>query len=192
MTRFYSNQISITADSGVGSTTTAKCLHTLLGISPWRWVNAGAIMRIFAKEVGLTIEEFAEYIPKHLDEKYDDKCDDMIRHFGEQDYVIFEGRLVHHFAPGAFHVRLVCDPHIRATRRASDGTHGTVDEAYQKIVDRDEMNRQRYEKLYGSEVLWSDDTFDLVLDTGVLTPDDIAHKIVEGHKEWVTQHSNKI
>ena len=51
----FKNQISITADSGVGSTTTSKVLHGHLGLSPWRWVNAGAIMRVFAKEKGMSV-----------------------------------------------------------------------------------------------------------------------------------------
>jgi cytidylate kinase len=179
------NQISITADSGVGSTTTAKRLHQHLGISPWRWVNAGAIMRIFARELGMTIEEFAVYNSSHLEEKFDERCDDMIKKFGEHDYVIFEGRLVHHFAPDAFHVRLVCDPHVRAERRAKDVPGITVDEVFQKIINRDKMNRERYEKIYGAKVLWSDNRFDLVLDTGVLSPDEIAMKIIESHKKWM-------
>lgn len=181
----FRNQISITADSGVGSTTTAKHLHTRLGISPWRWVNAGAIMRIFAKEKNLTIEEFAEYNATHLEKKYDERCDTMIRTFGEHDYVIFEGRLVHHFAPNAFHVRLVCDPKIRAERRSKDIASITVEEMYTKITERDKMNRERYEKIYGRGVLWKDAYFDLVLDTGVYTPDDIARMIIEGHTHWL-------
>jgi cytidylate kinase len=181
----FSHQISITADSGVGSTTTAKCLHKLLGISPWRWVNAGAIMRIFAQEKNISIEEFTEYNGSHPEEKYDERCDDMIRQFGEHDYVIFEGRLVHHFAPQAFHVRLVCDPQVRAERRAKDMIEYTVSQIYEKIVSRDLLNEKRYTQVYGPHVLWDDTQFDLVLDTGVYSPDEIALKIVEGHKEWV-------
>ncbi len=181
----FRNQISITADSGVGSTTTAKRLHERLGLSPWRWVNAGAIMRMFAGELHMTIEEFTVYNSTHLAEKFDERCDDMIRTFGEHDYVIFEGRLVHHFAPYAFHVRLVCNPRVRAERRARDMPGATVDDVLRKILARDELNRVRYEKIYGRDVLWTDNQFDLVLDTGVLSPDEIAVKIIEGHKKWV-------
>jgi len=179
----FTHHISITADSGVGSTTTAKKLHQILGYAPWRWVNAGAIMRIFATERGMTIEEFAAYMNDHTDEKYDERCDQMIKHFGEHDYVIFEGRLVHYFAPNAFHVRLICDPHIRAERRAQD--HGaTVQEIYEKITERDRRNTERYLKVYGPDAVWPDEKFDLVLDTGILSPDDIAEKILLGHAEW--------
>ncbi len=181
----FRNQISITADSGVGSTTTAKRLHVHLGISPWRWVNAGAIMRIFASEKGMSIDDFGTYISAHPEEKYDEQCDEMIRKFGEHDYVIFEGRLVHHFAPQAFHVRLVCDTRVRAERRTQDIPGATVDEVFEKIIVRDAMNRARYEKLYGTDVLWNDDKFNLVLDTGVLSPDDIARRIIDSHKRWV-------
>ncbi len=179
------NQISITADSGVGSTTTAKRLHSHLGISPWRWVNAGAIMRIFAAERKMSIEEFTDYITAHQEEKYDERCDDMIKKFGEHDYVIFEGRLVHHFAPHAFHVHLICNPRIRAERRSHDHPGSTPDEIFKKIIDRDQTNQKRYTVLYGSDVLWTDSQFDLVLDTGLLSPDEIAIKIIEGHSKWV-------
>jgi cytidylate kinase len=172
----------------VGSTTTARNLLTYLGLSPWRWVNAGAIMRIFAAELNLSIEEFAGYLQNHPEEKYDERCDEMIRKFGEHDYVIFEGRLVHHFAPNAFHVRLVCDPHIRAERRAKDMPEFSVEEVYKRIVDRDEANRERYKKLYGEDVIWETDQFDLVLDTGKFTPDEIAKSIVEEHKKWILEN----
>ncbi len=181
----FRNQISITADSGVGSTTTAKQLHLLLGISPWRWVNAGAIMRIFAHQLGLSIEEFAEYNSAHLEEKYDEQCDTMIQHFGEQDYVIFEGRLVHYFAPHAFHVKLICNPSIRAVRRAKDMPELKMEQILEKIVSRDAMNVKRYRKLYGDEVVWGDHAFNLVLDTGVLAPQQIAEKIIDGHIHWL-------
>jgi len=69
---YFKNHLSITADSAVGSTTTAKKLHEILGYAPWRWVNAGAIMRIFAKELGITIDEFAVYTSNHPEEKYDE------------------------------------------------------------------------------------------------------------------------
>jgi cytidylate kinase len=186
----FQNHISITADSGVGSTTTAKKLHQILGYTPWRWVNAGAIMRIFAKERGMTIEEFAAYMNEHTEEKYDERCDRMIEHFGEHDYVIFEGRLVHFFAPQAFHVRLVCDPRVRAERRAKDAGL-SVQDMYEKIVERDRRNAERYLQVYGSDCLWPDEKFDLVLDTGVLSPDTIAERILSGHAEWAKGRSLK-
>ncbi len=181
----FTHQISLTADSGVGSTTTAKVLHSMLGVSPWRWVNAGAIMRTFAAELGLSIEEFGIYNSAHPEKEHDKECDGMVRLFGEQDYVIFEGRLVHHFAPQAFHVRLVCDPEVRAQRRAKDFPNMTVEEVLRKIEERDFVNTTRYTDRYSKEVIWADSQFDLVLDTGLHTPEVIAEKILEGHKEWV-------
>lgn len=186
----YKNQISITADSGVGSTTTSKHLHSLLGVSPWRWVNAGAIMRTFANEKGMTIEEFGRYSLEHPEENIDKKCDDMIKHFAEQDYVIFEGRLVHFFAPGAFHVKLVCDPNIRAKRRAKDFPGLSREELLEKIKERDKINTERYKKVYGEDVIWDESRFDLVLDTSIMPPEEIAKKILEKHEEWLSK--NKI
>jgi len=180
----FKNQISITADSGVGSTTTSKKLLEYFGYSPYRWVNAGAIMRSFAKELGISIEEFAKHTLNTPHEKYDERCDDEIRRFGEHDYVIFEGRLVHHFAPHAFHVLLKCDPLIRAKRRAKDFPGVNESDLLDMIDKRDKANRERYSKIYGPEVLWDESKFDLVIDTGVSTPEEIVFKIVEGHKNW--------
>lgn len=178
------NQISITADSKVGSTTTSKKLHEILGYAPWRWVNAGAIMRLFADELHMTIEEFATYSNTHLEEKFDERCDQMVAHFGEHDYVISEGRLAHYFLPHAFHVRLVCDPKVRAERRSHDMPGVPLDDVYKLIVERDRLNTERYIKIYGPDVLWPNEKFDLVLDTGIDTPDVIARKILDGHAEW--------
>jgi cytidylate kinase len=57
-----------------------------------------------------------------------------------------------------------------------------------RIVDRDEANRERYKKLYGEDVIWETDQFDLVLDTGKFTPDEIAKSIVEEHKKWILEN----
>ncbi len=181
----FKNQISITADSGVGSTTTSRKFIEHMGISPWRWVNAGAIMRELAKERGMTIDEFNAYSLSHPEEKVDDLCDGMIRHFAEQDYAVFEGRLVHHFAPKAFHVLLVCPPEIRAKRRAKDFPEMTEKEIFEKIKLRDSINRERYQRIYGPDVLWDESRFDLVLDTHEFTPDEVVAKIIETHKEWL-------
>jgi cytidylate kinase len=183
----FKHQISITADSGVGSTTTSKVLHNYLGLSPWRWVNAGAIQRLFAEERGMTIEEHNQQSLKNIDEQYDEKCDGMVKYFAEQDYVLFEGRLVHHFAPEAYHVLLVCDPETRAMRRTKDFPGSTEEEILNKIRDRDEVNNKRYILKYGPDVLWSQDKFDLVLDTVQFSPDEICQKIIEGHKKWLEE-----
>jgi len=182
----FKNQISITADSGVGSTTTSRKFIEHVGISPWRWVNAGAIMRELAKERGMTIDEFNAYSLSHPEEKVDELCDNMIRHFAEHDYVVFEGRLVHYFAPSAFHVLLVCPPEVRAVRRAKDFPGITEKEIFKKIKVRDSINKERYSKIYGRDVLWEESKFDLVLDTNEFTPDEIVRKIIETHKEWIS------
>lgn len=180
------HHISITANSGVGSTTTSKKLHSILGYTPWRWVNAGGIMRMFAEERGMSIEEFSKYMLEHPEEGLDKICDDMISKFAEHDYALFEGRIVHHFTPQAFHVRLVCDPHIRAERRA-ESMGLTVPEMYKRILERDKINDDRYVQVYGREVLWDDDKFDLVLDTGKYNPDEISEMIITKYKEWLKE-----
>lgn len=143
-------------------------------------------MRVFASEAGMNIEEFAKYSASNPEEK----CDGMITYFGEQDYVIFEGRLVHHFAPHAFHVLLVCSPLLRASRRTKDFPEVPANEMLNMIAERDRLNTERYVKIYGEEVLWPKEKFDLVLDTGEFPPEKICKKIIDNHKDWLGKKIN--
>ncbi len=170
--------ITITSDAGVGGTTTLEILKRKLeGLGTRQFVSAGLIMRAFAKEKGKTIEEFVTHAKNHPEEKWDEKVDQRIAELGRNSCVVAEGRLPHIFVPNALHVLLVCSLEVRAKRRHKDLQGSKLEEVTKLIQERDRVDRARYEALYpGSN--WEPNKFDLVIDTGITNPEDVAEQIL--------------
>jgi len=188
---FFSNSITITGKTGVGTTTAMSELQKILGITPYRWVSGGGIMRGFARNMGMTIEEFTDYCSTHTKEGYDRKCDRQIERFGRQDYCIVEARLGHVFVPSAFHVLLKCNTLIRAERRKTEFLGKSVLQVVDIISKRDEYDDLRYQTLYPG-CLWPESDFDLVIDTELIPANLVDSVILGAHSEWVQRLDQKV
>lgn len=193
---YFSNQISITSLTGCGSSTTLNMLKERLKNFPYRFVSGGFIMRSIASSFrseefpnGMTIEQFAKYNREHPEDQFDLKCDQMLSQFAEQNWSIIEGRLPHIMAPHSFRVLLNCDATIRAERRrAQKYPEMSVEEVLQLIEKRDNDDNARYEKLYPG-CLWPDSDYDLVIDTGKFSPDQVVEKIIDEHTKWANENT---
>lgn len=184
---FFSDVITITSQTGVGSSTTLKLMRTALSNDGRkRFISGGAIMRSFAESRGMTIYDFAAYNAKHPDQGYDLKCDTEIRGYGSQNHTVIEGRLPHVFAPHGYHVKLVCPTDVRAGRRKKDKEYGhlPVGEIITMIEQRDSDDDGRYEVLYPG-CLWPDKDFDIVLDTSTSNAAQVVNSILKEHDLWV-------
>lgn len=151
--------------------------------SRYRFVSAGSLMRERAESLGFaTIEEFVEHAGLHPEEEHDLWCDSAIATCGERDRLICESRLSHIFMPHAFKVKLTCGPFIRARRRIkSRGLN--MYRTLQGIVDRDASDWERYEALYPG-CRWSNEDYDLVIDTGLCTRQGMLDIVVRSHEVW--------
>ena len=179
--RYLSDVITITSATGVGSSSTLKALQARLGM-PWRFVSGGALMRTFAKQRGMTIDEFAAHNRAHPEEGWDRKLDDMLAGFGRQNFTVIESRLAHSFVPHRVHLLLSCDPAIRTHRRMRD-TGEDFETTLARILRRDDDDDGRYAKLYPG-CLWPVADFDVVLDTAKYAVDDVCLQICEAHSTW--------
>jgi len=184
---FLSHSITITSLTGVGASSTVKSLHDQL--SPlWRIVSAGDIMRGYAAEKNMTIEDFAASNRANPAQGYDHRCDADIVSYCKQNHTVTEGRLPHFFAPNAFHVLLTCPTRVCAERRKSDPMykHLSVEEIERLIIRRDEDDRARFEQLYPG-CMWNenDNRFDRVFTTEFISAVSIASNIVICHKAWL-------
>lgn len=187
--KYASHVITITSQTAVGSSTTLKQLQQKRPMT-WRYLSGGDIMRAFAEQKRMTIEDFAAHNRAHPEEGWDKKCDDTIREFGRQNYTIIEGRLPHAFVPHAFHVELWCDLEVRASRRWEDlkkkppeGIPPSFDRVCALIRQRDEDDRRRYDELYPGWA-WQLHDYDLRLNTGILSPEEVCREIMQGHESW--------
>lgn len=179
---YLSHVITITSETGVGSSTLLKTLREYYGDS-WNYASGGSVMREKAAGLGMSIEEFAEYNREHPEKGYDLECDKMLAAFGRQNYTVIESRMAHMLVPHAFHVRLVCHVHERARRRARDEPEIPELEIRERIVKRDHDDSTRLEALYPG-CLWEDRDFNLVIDTEQHTPPQVLQFIVEARASW--------
>lgn len=167
--------LTISGLSGTGTTTIAKMLLEELGI---RYVYTGDIFRQMARERGMDVTEFGDYVSDHpeIDRELDRRQVELAR---ETD-ILIEGRLAGYMAysSGApsYKIWLDATPVERARRvagREAKDIAGVVEENRR----REEGNRQRYLTIYDFDI---DDTsfYDINIDTTGLTPGAIFGMII--------------
>ncbi len=149
-------------------------------------------MREMARERGLTLAEFqAENNPAH-----DDAVDEKLRQLGtaENDLVI-DSRLAFHWIPDAFKVYLELNLDTAAKRIYTYQTEkrremGEVMESFEafheSLKTRFMWEQQNYEKLYGVDPT-DPRHYDLVVDTSINNPEEVARSIVETYQTWLTK-----
>lgn len=177
---YFHNAVSITSESGVGSTTTVKGLMEKKN-GYTRSVSGGGLMRLRAKSCGLTIEELAA-AGATGDYSHDKWLDTQLAQFGVQNNTVMESRLAHLWMPMAFKVKLVCPLDVRAERRASQLSR-SVYVVKKEIEERDHHDNTRYASLYPG-CLWHDEVFDVVVNTAERTSSEVVADIIESHRRW--------
>ncbi len=187
----FEHQISITSETGAGKSSLFKALKNKLVDSRYRWVSGGGLFRGKANELGMTVEQFAEYNRLHPEKGYDKWVDGTITKMAESDWMICESRLSHFFMPGAFKVLLKCDINTRAERRQKDFPGKSLEEIRQAIEERDKNDNARYAKLYPG-CLWEKEKFDLVLSTEVMSSEVLAGQLVSEYELWQKRHQSSL
>lgn len=182
----FEHQISITSQTGVGSTSLFKALKVKLEGQPYLWVSGGSLMRERAEQCGFgkDINAFTRHVLEHPEEGHDEWLDRRIAELAQNDWMICESRLSHFFMPEAFKVLLECDSTIRAERRQKDESDKTVEQVLRGIEERDENDKARYTTLYPG-CIWEKDQYDLVLSTELLFPQEVAELLLREHARWV-------
>ena len=168
--------ITISGLIGSGKTTVCRMLSERLG---YRMVVSGHIFREMAKELDLNLEEFsliAEQDPKY-DKLIDERMVDIAR--DEKD-IILEGRLAGQMMRRngiqALCVFLDAPLDVRAQRVC--GREGVeLQNAIQEMGAREASEVLRYRKYYGIDVT-DRSIYDMVIDTGALTPEQVVERIV--------------
>jgi cytidylate kinase len=168
-----------------------QALREALAPNLYRFVSMGSLMRECARRSGFdTIEAFVKHRLDNPGLGIDRRIDAMGNAFGLANYGVLESRLGYVLWPGAFQVRLVCPIEVRAARRAKQ-TGVSVQEAERLILQRDEDDTQLYQGLYGPGIIWTEDRFDQVVDTSLLTPGQIAQEILDQHGLWKERLGSK-
>ncbi len=187
--RLYMNaKISLAGDLGSGKSTVAKLLINELGAE---YYSTGAIVRSIAAKRGMSIVELNVYMETHPE--IDTEIDDSLVALSRVDKpMIIDSRMAWHFTEGTFKVYLSTDAETSAIRIMSanrEGEHAaSLEETIADTKSRRESEKKRYFNQYGVDI--KDLTnYNLVVDTTVATPDQVAGCIRMSFEQWKSDKS---
>jgi cytidylate kinase len=167
--------ITVSGPPGSGTTTTAQHVAARLEVE---LVPGGEVFRAMAAERQLTLPEFGRYASLHPE--VDAELDRRLAVRARAGNVLIESRLAGWIARNedltAVTVFIDCASDERA-RRVARREGITVEQALADNTERQQVERSRYIALYGIDI---EDLsiYDLVLDSGVLAPGELADRVV--------------
>jgi predicted cytidylate kinase len=168
--------ITISGNPGSGKSTVAELLEQKLGI---KYIYSGMIFRELAEKYNMTLEEFGKYCEENseIDKELDDRQLEILK----EGNVILEGRLsgwlAHSNNISAFKVAIVTDLDIRAMRIVNR-EKGNVEKRKKEILERERSENTRYKKYYNVD-LKDTSIYDIVIDSGDKTPEEIVDIIIQ-------------
>ena len=178
--------ITIAGDLASGKSRITDLLQTRLNYEIYR---NGEYVRKLAKEKGMDITSFNEYLNGHPE--IDQQIEKSAALYAEKhDNLIVDARLGWYAIPESFKVYLKVDIDIAAQRafnderRKSTESFATVEEQKEDMIKRFNSENERFFKLYG---VHKEDlsNYDLVVDTSYNTIEKNTQIIEEAYKKWL-------
>jgi CMP/dCMP kinase len=167
--------VTVSGPPGSGTTTTGEHVAARLELD---LVPGGEVFRAMAVERGMSLPVFGRYATDHPE--VDVELDARLALRARAGSVVLESRLAgwiaHNEKLAAVTAWIDCDPEIRA-RRVAEREGVDVARARADNDERQLVERSRYLAIYGIDMA-DLAIYDLVLDSGVLRPDELADQIV--------------
>lgn len=178
--------ITITGKPCSGKSTIGKILEEKYG---YRRIGVGDMFKAEAKKRGMSAEEFNAYCL--TDPAYDYFIDNETARLGGElsgQKVIFDSRLAWHFVPHSFKVFVEVSDDEMARRLATSDRTGKekiedVQQARAHLINRFNLENQRYQKIYGIDNL-THSNYDFVVDSTNKTAEEIADEIYKKCEEY--------
>ncbi|HYC34596.1 MAG TPA: cytidylate kinase family protein, partial [Candidatus Paceibacterota bacterium] len=162
--------------AGTGTSSTGKILAKELD---YPFISGGDVARMTAQELGITLNEIDELAK--TDKKIDVLRDDLLREFGNtHPNCVIEARLGWFVIPDSFKVKLFCSDEVRYGRiMKREGK--SLEQVIEETKHREDAIRERFFNHYGIDFdkETGDDRFDLVIDTGLHSLDEVVALIKE-------------
>ena len=182
------NIISLTGELSSGKGTVSKILMEELNYGVYR---NGDYFRKLAKEKGMSITEFNEYVKEHpeIDIQIENSAKEYAK---DHDEFIIDARLGFYAVPHSFKVYLKVDLREAARRAYNDSLrkdteiYNSIEDAMRDIKYRYDQENMRYLKTYNVK---RDDmnNYDLVIDTTQKAPEEVANIILTQYREWLKE-----
>lgn len=181
--------ITIAGRPGSGKSTASKKVAEKLG---YEHFSSGDLFRAIGAERGIDVFEANKTAEK--EKEIDFLVDQRLRDIGEsQDQVAIDSRMAWHWMPYSFKVFLDLDLLIAADRiiRNMDPARLEVEhipqnpKQYAKMLqERLASEAKRYKNLYDVNP-YTVGNYDLVIDTGENSAEQVVEKILNAYKEWL-------
>lgn len=159
----------------------------------WNAFSTGDFMRQTALARGLSFDEFNALIAtdKSLDEEIDAK---LIEIEQSHNNVIVDSHLAFHFVPSSYKVFLdislkasasrIYSDNERNSRKSVGDTMKSIEEAETRIAARIANHNDRYMRYYNVSP-YDKSQYDLVINTEIYTPEQVADLIIKGYQDWI-------
>jgi CMP/dCMP kinase len=163
--------------AGAGKSTAARAIAQRLG---YQFYSAGDVRREYALKNGMTLEELNQRA--ETDPASDFLVDDYMRGMARtRDDISIDAWLGFHFFPQSIKLYFDADPRMRAERifdrRKKEELSFDVDEAFQKMTEKENCSAARYLRLYGVDI-YDKKNYDHVIDTTYNSEEDTINQIM--------------
>jgi len=176
--------IAISGLPGSGTSTLARKLSKILNLP---LVNSGDIFRTLAKEKGMTLCEFGEYVKTHPE--VDKEIDVRQVKLGRKGDIILEGRLAgwNLYLNKVPSVKILIEAplEIRA-RRVVEREEKSAEEIMKRFKKREEIDAFRYKNLYNID-LFSKEPYDVVIDNGEQSVEETLAHLLSALKKHIPE-----
>ncbi|MFX1375375.1 MAG: (d)CMP kinase [Promethearchaeota archaeon] len=174
--------LTISGLHGTGKSTIGKLLAEKLSIN---YYSTGQAFRDLAKEMNFTLEEFTEYVEENPD--IDKKLDQKIIEIAQNNDVVIDSQLSAYILESIadFKILLTCPLEIRV-KRMTGRDNASYNEKLKETIKREQSELERFEILYNIDLNDSEkrtEIYDLILDTGTLTVEEVIQKILSSIKD---------
>ena len=169
--------ITITGDLGSGKSTVAKSLASRLGFNSY---STGKVQREIARKRNITTLQLNELSEK--DPSIDEEIDSVfISLKNDNEDLVVDSRMAWFFLPSSYKVKLVVSD-TEASRRVMNDKErkseslDNINEVLINLRKRKSSEIRRFKAIYHAD-LENNENFDLIVDTGSVSPDEIVELI---------------
>ncbi len=172
--------ITISGFSSSGKSTVGKALAEEFDLEH---VSAGTFFRKWAKEEGLTIEQFCE---KRTEED-DIKLDKATLRRGLKGNVVLDGRLTGWVLGDHADLRIwIGSPRDFRAKLMALREEWSFEKANEELVKRDNADKKAYKKAYGIDL--EDDIYDIVIENTFSTPEELQKEAIKVIREIIEEN----